>query len=64
LTKSLFDINTIYAIVLNKFVYLFLRTKLGLWSIAFNNRIWALAFFKVVQRDNVRLFFPLAFFTE
>ena len=43
--------------------YLFLRTKLGLWSIAFNNRIWALAFFKVVHLDNVRLF-PLAFFTE
>ena len=41
----------------------FLGTKFGLWSIAFNKRIWALAFFKVVHRDNVR-FFPLAFFTE
>lgn len=44
-------------------LYLFLKTKLGLWSIAFSNRIWALAFFKLVHLDNVRLF-PLAFFTE
>jgi len=36
-----------------------LGTKLGLWSIAFNNRIWALAFFKVVHLDKVRFFFPL-----
>ena len=45
------------------FFYYFLGTKLGLLSIAFNKRIWALAFFMVVHLDNVR-FFPLAFFTE